>query len=202
MESDNIAFDSDEHFHLALKAMEDGLTDTAILHLKRLLNMDPEHGRAHYLLGALYAEIRLFSRAIDEMKSAVELEPDLTTARFQLGLLYATSGMVNDAEDTWTALDELGENNPLFVFKRGLMHLLHDEFESCSEDLTKGIQLNRVNPALNNDMLRIVQTIGQLVGTNNLSDSAAQDSQPTDSDGRHILLSAYQTSEYDKDTEH
>ena len=201
MEFNNVAFDDEELFHLALKAMESGQTEQAVLHLKQLVAMTPEHGRAHYLLGALHAEIGMYERAIEDIQRAVEFEPELPTAHFQLGLLYATSGQVAEAEHAWAVLDQLGGNDPLFIFKRGLIHLMHDEFEACSEDLKRGIQLNQTNPALNSDMQRIAQTISQLPKEPDAESELANESDQQAS-GRHILLNAYQNNGYDKDREH
>lgn len=202
MEINNLSLDTQELFHLALKAMEHDQTEQAILHLKLLLDNEPEHGRAHYLLGALHAEIGMYERAIEDMQRAVELEHDIPTAHFQLGLLYATNGMAAEAQQAWAALDKLGENDPLFIFKRGLTHLIHDEFEACAEDLNKGIQLNQMNPTLNNDMQRIVQTISQPANMESVTESSTADGNAATRGGRHILLNAYQINDYDKDTEH
>ena len=202
MELNNPTFDDEELFHLALKAMENDQTDKAILLLKQLVDREPEHGRAHYLLGALHAEIGMYSRAIEDMRYAVELEPDLPTAHFQLGLLYATSGLADEAERTWEALDKLGESNPLFIFKRGLIHLIHDEFEQSIEDLKKGIQLNQANPALNKDAQRIIEMISHLPDMESNANATSMQENTQNKGGRHILLNAYQNNDYDKDIEH
>jgi hypothetical protein len=128
----------------------------------------------------------------------VELEPDLPTAHFQLGLLYATNGMAPEAVNAWSALDKLGEDDPLYIFKRGLTHLIHDEFKACCEDLNRGILLNQANPALNNDMQRILGVISQQ------QDDAAEQTPPDTAavkSGKHILLSAYQNNDYGEDSE-
>lgn len=152
------ALNADELMHLALHATEHDTPDKAIRHLKQLLELEPRNGKAQYLLGALHAEIGMHEQAAEEMAKALELEPDLpATARFQLGLLHITSGRVDEAEQAWQALDRLGEDDPLFLFKTGMLHLVRDEFEECAQALRAGIERNRLNEDLNNDMRKVLQ---------------------------------------------
>lgn len=200
--------DADELMHLALHATNNNQPEKAIAYLKKILETDPKHGKAWYLLGALHAEIGMYDRAIEEMSQAVKLEPNLPTAHFQLGLLYVTSARVEEAREAWKPLDKLGENNPLFLFKRGMLHLVNDEFEACIADLNKGISLNDFNPNLNNDMQKILASAEQVLsnqakGVQPKPAPAANEekaSSKKSKSGKHVLLSAYQQNyEEDKD---
>lgn len=197
MRNESSKLDSDELMHLAMHAENH---EQAINYLKRVLEISDDNGKAYYLLGAIHAEIGMYDRATQEMTRAVELEPDLATAHFQLGLLHITSGRVDDAQRAWQPLDQLGEADPLFLFKRGMLHLVNDEFEACISDLNHGIKLNSQNEALNNDMRKIISKAEQL--ENPSSSPASPDlnkEQSTNEGGRHILLSAYQQND---ETEH
>ncbi|MCP4747035.1 MAG: tetratricopeptide repeat protein [Desulfobacteraceae bacterium] len=187
---------ADELLHLALHAMNHGMAEKAIIHLKRLLEIEPENGKAFYLLGAVHAQIGMYDTAKSEMARALEIEPDLHTARFQLGLLFITSGQITEAQDTWEGLDKLGDQNPLFLFKEGMIHLIKDDFEKCAELLKTGIELNTFNEDLNNDMRRVLQNAEEAMTKENLKDKNT-DSDETFNKGQHILLSAYKTSEDD-----
>ncbi len=187
--------DSEELMHLAMHATSH---EQAIDYLKRILEISQENGKAYYLLAAIHAQIGMYDRATLEMTKAVELEPDLPTAHFQLGLLHITSGRVTEAERAWSPLDKLGESDPLFLFKRGMLHLINDEFDACIADLNHGIELNQLNDALNNDMQKIIVQAEQARTQQSVppSTNAGQTSSET---GQHILLSAYQNSD---ETEH
>lgn len=190
--------DTDELMHLALRASEQNQTEQAITYLKRAIHQDPDHGQAHYLLGALHAEIGLYDRAIAEMSQAVSLDPSVPTAHFQLGLLYITAGQVAEAETAWAALDELGEQDPLYLFKCGLLHLAYDRFEECIADLENGIQHNASNEALNNDMRRILDQAKTTLEQAPPADSGSEESDDENT-GQNVLLSAYQRNEYDQE---
>jgi tetratricopeptide (TPR) repeat protein len=191
--TDSNILDTEELFHLAIEAANNNETDKAIQYLKKSLETSPDNGAALYLLGAMHAEIGMYERAIAEMTRAVEIQPDLYTGHFQLGLLHITSGNIEAAKQTWSALDELGDQNPLYLFKAGLLALSENEFDACIEQLEQGISLNKENEALNNDMLRVIEDAKK-------AKQSAQDDDDNDDDasGSNILLSAYQRNEFDQ----
>ena len=185
--------DADELMHLALHATEHDTPDKAITHLKRLLEIQPRNGKAHYLLGALHAEIGMHDQAAEEISKALELDHDLpATARFQLGLLHITSGRVDEAELVWKSLDPLGEQDPLFLFKTGMLHLVRDEFEDCAKALRAGIERNQINEDLNNDMRRVLLDAEKAAGITPISSADGTRA----GHGQRMLLSVY---ERDKD---
>jgi tetratricopeptide (TPR) repeat protein len=187
---------TDELMHLALHAVGQNTPDKAIAFLKRLLSIEPDNGKAHYLMGAVHAEIGMHTQAAEEMTCALDLEPDLHTARFQLGLLNLTSGKVDEAEQVWTGLDILGDQDPLYLFKKGMLHLVKDEFEQCVELLKAGIEVNTFNEDLNSDMRRVIIDAEKATAQQPTVDTEDADN-PVAADGRHILLSVYQNKDGD-----
>ena len=83
-----------------------------------------------------------------------------------------------------------------------------DDYEQCLELLTQGIALNKINPALNKDMQRVIDRTKDLIenlaqnnsATNNASqpDLARKTDNPKIS--KRVFLSAYQNQ--DDDTTH
>lgn len=187
---------ADELMHLALYATEHDSPEKAIVHLKKLLNMDPDHAKARYLLGALHAQIGLHDQAAEEMAHALKLEPDLHTARFQLGLLHITSGKTAEAEEVWRDQDVLGERDPLYLFKKGMLHLVRDEFDQCVEALKEGIELNTFNEDLNNDMRRVLGDAEKAMQGRPAALNEAKEGAP-DANGQHMLLSIYERKDND-----
>lgn len=187
---------TDELMHLALHAVGQKSHDKAISFLKRLLSIEPENGKAHYLMGAVHAEIGMHAQAAEEMTHALDLEPDLHTARFQLGLLNLTSGKVDEAEQVWTELDILGDQDPLYLFKKGMLHLVKDEFGPCIKLLKAGIEVNTLNEDLNNDMRRVIMDAEKAMARQSTVDTEDVDN-PATADGRHILLSVYENKDGD-----
>lgn len=196
--TNTVILDVDELMHLALHATNQNQPDKAIYYLKQILEQNDSHAQSWYLLGALHAEIGMYERAIKEMSYAIKIDDNTLppTAGFQLGLLYLTSGQIEEAEQTWAFLDALGKENSLYLFKRGMLHLVKNEFQAAIEDLNTGITLNKLNEELNNDMLRLVQTIRNSLNSN--TENLVQATKTTKpQEGKRILLDAYQQQNYD-----
>ncbi len=186
--------DQAELIKIALAASAENDTGTAIGYLKEATSRPDVNPVAHYLLGAEYAQIKMYDRAISEMEKALAMNPEMAIVRLQLGLLWLSSGVGDTATTILTPLKDLPENDPLGLFGKGLCHLIKDEFIETTECLSAGIQFNDSNPALNTDMQRILNEIDGLRAQGKLKPAASsKEMQATqdDNDNQHILLSAY-----------
>jgi tetratricopeptide (TPR) repeat protein len=154
-----VEFDEEELLHLALHASANQRHDQAMGYLKSATRRFPLNAKARYLLGAEHAHIGMYDRAIADIGEAIRLDPSLTAAHFQLGLLYLTSGAAQEAERAWAVLDGLAKTEPLYQFKVGLTHLIHDRLEECAAALEQGIALNSTLPPLNVDMQRVLDEV-------------------------------------------
>ena len=126
-------------------------------------------------------------RAIEDISRATELAPELGTARFQLGLLHLTTGAFDQAQEAWRPLDELDKDDPLRIFKTGMLHLPTDEFEDCVAMLEQGIPLCDIE-SINNDMRRVIEKVRAIVAakpTGPTSPSAPEETQ------QQVLLERY-----------
>lgn len=190
------ALDDDELLHLVLHAMRGDRHEEAINLLKRTLETYPESAQAHYLLGAERAQIGLYERAVDEMATAVRLDPRLATARFQLGLLHLTAGRHQEAQSVWTPLDQLAASDPLRVFMSALVHLIRDERAQCIDALRHGIEVNKANQALNDDMRRLLADVEERWGDKDAHRNGSTTAPVTPAiqapvPSKRMLLSAY-----------
>jgi tetratricopeptide (TPR) repeat protein len=179
--------DGEELVHLALRASADQHHEDAMRYLKTATDRFPDNAKAHYLLGAEHASIGMYERAIEDMAEALRLDPRLVTARFQLGLLYMTRGAAVDAERVWQPLDELEPTAPLYLFKTGLTHLIHDRLRECLQALEEGIACNPIEP-LNDDMRRVVDDVRARL---QLQAPAAVTKSDLSAPSEYGLLSAY-----------
>jgi tetratricopeptide (TPR) repeat protein len=173
--------DQAELFQLALNASATGDGASALAYLKAAVGRVDATPAAHYLLGAEYAQLKLYDRAVDEMEAALALDPALWTARIQLALLYLAAEREDRAADTLGPLAEQGQDEALQRFGAGLLRLVDDDLEGARELLREGIGRNAANPALNGDMQRIVDEIGTRLDDDGGADEA----------DAHIVLSAY-----------
>lgn len=180
--------DTAELLQLGINAGAAGDGGNALAYFKQAAARQDASAMAHFLLGAEYAQNKLYERAVDEMEAALALDPAMGLARFQLGLLLATMADPVRAAQVLQPLDELGEADPLFQFGRGLRHLLRDEFEPAAHCLRAGQRLNLANPALNANIGMILATMPAPAAA---PDEAAPAQEEAESGWRHMLISTY-----------
>ena len=130
-----------------------------LLRLRAAIIRDPGNAELHYLLGAELAERREYPEAVTQMRTALDINPRLHFARLQLGLLYLTMSRPDDSLAIWAPLEELEESAALKAFKRGLEALIRDDFKSCIGFLQQGIDLNKQNATLNDDMSQLIDRV-------------------------------------------
>jgi tetratricopeptide (TPR) repeat protein len=183
-----VEFDEEELLHLALRASADQRHDEAMGYLKSATQRFPMNAKARYLLGAEHAHIGMYDRAIVDIGEAIRLDPSLIAAHFQLGLLHLTSGTPLEAERAWEALDGLAPTEPLYLFKVGLTHLIHDRLKECAAALEQGIARNATLPPLNVDMQRVLDEVRARLASGM---SMPREKPGVAPPGDHALLSAY-----------
>jgi Flp pilus assembly protein TadD len=179
--------DDEELLHLAIEATRNGRHGDAIQYLKEAATKSEGNAKVRFLLGAEHAQIGMFDRAAENMAAALDLDPDLVPARFQLGLLHLVRGNTNEAAEVWKPLDSLPDSDPYMHFARGLEALARNDFARCMESLTRGLGLNKSNPALNADMQRMLEAAGARAAA---PGSGAANPESTEQ-AAHVLLSAY-----------
>ena len=188
----------EELFNLAMHANKNNQPGQAIEYLKQLISQTPEAGGAHYLLGATHAEIGMYDLAIEEITTALKLNPELSVARFQLGLLHLTSGSIDMAEETWEKLQAKENKDEFYYFCKGLLDLSNDDYQGCIDNLSIGIDLNKTNQPLNEDMqMMITEAVKAKEGL--ITEDSASNSETEKSTGQHVLLNAYQNMDQDSE---
>jgi len=162
---------------LSLQATRRGDSVRAMQYLRRALELAPGSAQAWVLLAGNLASMGDLKEAEDAFARALSIEPALHGTRFQLGLLQLTQSNALAAESTWTPLEALGAEHPLYLFQRGLRHLIRNEFASCIADLRAGIYRNTESAALNRDMQKVIDQAQRAL------DAAAKSTNPESSPG-------------------
>ena len=127
--------------------------------LRAAISREPGNAELRYLLGAELAQRREYPEAVLQMRTALDIDPKLHFARLQLGLLYLTMSQPDDSLAIWAPLEELDETAALKAFKRGLEALIRDDFGACIGFLQQGINLNKQNATLNDDMSQLIDRV-------------------------------------------
>jgi tetratricopeptide (TPR) repeat protein len=162
------SLDQTDLLQLALQATTANDNGTALYYLKEAILRPDATAPVRFLLASLYAQLNLFDKAIPEMEAALALDPTMGVARFQLGLMQLTAGNTARAMEVLLPLADYGPAHYLAHFGAGLRLLIQDELEAAVQCLAKGISLNKDVVAMNDDMRKIIDRLGnyQIPGPN------------------------------------
>jgi tetratricopeptide (TPR) repeat protein len=142
-----------------LARMEPLADSTELQRLRDAILREPANAELRYLLGAELAQRREYPEAVASMHTALDINPKLHFARLQLGLLYLTMSQPAQSLVVWAPLEDLDEGAALKAFKRGLEALIRDDFPTCIGFLQRGIDLNKSNATLNDDMTQLIARV-------------------------------------------
>jgi len=135
------------------------MDSSELLRLRAAIVRNPGNAELRYLLGAELAHQQEYSEAVVQIRTALDIDPKMHFARLQLGMLYLNLAQPDDSLAVWAPLEELEETAALKAFKRGLEALIRDDFNACIVHLQRGIDLNKHNATLNDDMTQLIERV-------------------------------------------
>ncbi|TXH72382.1 MAG: tetratricopeptide repeat protein [Lysobacteraceae bacterium] len=142
--------DNEELQYIALDAMNNGRHGEAVMLLKTLLDREPEHANARYLLAAEHAQLGMFERAEQGLRAVLAVSPDFGMARFQLGQLLLMRDAGEEAVDALASL-AAGED-AMAAYARALCALATDSEATAIRELDAGLRLPQPVPTLAAEM--------------------------------------------------
>jgi tetratricopeptide (TPR) repeat protein len=174
----NTDFPFDALLAQGLAASSQDRGEDAIALFQQAARAAPSSGVPHFLIGSEYASRGDVPAAELAFCNAVLLAPAFVLARYQLGLLQFTSQRPAAALLTWEPLLALPPGQPLPHFVRGFAALAQDLHQEALAHYRAGLACETDNPALFEDIERMVQAVQRL--------AAGADERPD-----HVLLSGY-----------
>jgi len=138
----------------------------------------------------MLAARRDYPGARASMARAVALAPDYAIARFQLGLLLLTEEEPEAARTILGPLASLDKDDPLRLFATGLDLLMSDRLTEAADWLERGIRMNHVNPAMNQDMGLILREIHASLAGGEAPEAQAEADEPVQSAAQMLLQQA------------
>ncbi|MCG8317770.1 MAG: tetratricopeptide repeat protein, partial [Pseudomonadales bacterium] len=125
--------DPDLILSLALISWENKLTDTAKVHLQRLIDMRQREEEAHTYLGRIAASEKDYESAIEHL-SKVHRGPHYSQARIQLALVYSKIGDFENAHEVLQAArDEMPSKEVQFYLAESEILSNESRFEDAIE---------------------------------------------------------------------
>lgn len=149
--------DNEELLRLAVDAMTNGRDADAVVMLKTLLERDPGHVHAQYLLAAQHAQMNLFDRAEAGFRAVVANDSGHAMARFQLGQLLVMNGDGSGAIATLGPLTS--QADALGAFARAMCAAANEDVVGAAGEIEAGLGLSQTVPALAEDMQRLLERL-------------------------------------------
>ncbi|MGN7838590.1 tetratricopeptide repeat protein [Stenotrophomonas sp. 22385] len=150
--------DIDELLRLSIDAVSRDRTPDAMVLLKTVIERDPAHVYAIYLLAAQYAQLGMVDRAEHGFKKVVVGASSLPIARFQYGQLLMGQGRNEEAADMLAPI--LEQVDDLGAYARALSAAGQDRIQDSLRELDRGLELPQSIPALTIDMRRLREQLG------------------------------------------
>lgn len=147
---DHDQLDNEELMFVALDAVNNGRYGEGLSVLKTLLQREPDHANARYLLAAQHAQLGMFERAEIGFRALLETSPGFTVARFQLGQLLLMREAMAEAKAVLSPL--VVGDDALAAYARALCAFADGEHPTVLRELDEGLRLPQTVPTLATDM--------------------------------------------------
>lgn len=180
--------DVEEYLHLALHASSVKDHHACLRYLREALQLEPRNARVLYLLAAQHAELGLIDRGIAGMRAALEREPKLDIARFQLGLMLMDTGRAGEAREHFAQLGASADQ-ALRAYADAITALADNDAAAAQEKLRMGLTFPTANPALLENMRRLLERLSQQVEAPKPGGRPAESS--AGSEAGQVFLGAY-----------
>jgi tetratricopeptide (TPR) repeat protein len=120
-----------------------------IVHLKRSIELNPDHADALNFLGYTYAEQGMnLDEALDLVKRAVELKPDNGYITDSLGWVYYRKGLYHEAIIQLERAASLVKEDPVILDHLGDAYFAASSKEKALEAWRQALQLQKLESGL------------------------------------------------------
>lgn len=151
--------DNEELLRLALDAVNQNHHAEAVSMLKTMLDREPSHVFATYLLAAEHAQLGMMDRAEQGFRRTVELAPEFPMARFQLGQMHMVKGDAAAARAMLSPLADPSNSAALGCYARGLIAATNEDLDGAIQHLRAGLACEQEIPVLADDMRRVLANL-------------------------------------------
>ncbi|MFH1537424.1 MAG: tetratricopeptide repeat protein [bacterium] len=150
--------DVDAMIEEAISAVSGGDLDGGMELFKKVLEVEPDHPRAHCGIGTIYREKGDYAKAIENYKKALELDPDYVICTHLLGFAYLKTEEYEKAEKFLLKACDLDPAYAESHFDLGQLYAKVGMPEEAVEELEKFISLSK-DPARVEDAEQLIEQI-------------------------------------------
>ncbi|MEW6237494.1 MAG: tetratricopeptide repeat protein [Candidatus Omnitrophota bacterium] len=128
--------------------MDDGFSSyfkgdytAAIIHFKKVIELDLNEEFAYYFLGAAYEKLGQFEKALEAYKQAIRLKPDIAEAHHGLGVAYEKLGQYEKAIEAYKQAIRLKPDYADAHYGLGVAYEKLGHYEKALEECKQAIRL-------------------------------------------------------------
>ncbi|MCZ6622781.1 MAG: tetratricopeptide repeat protein [Deltaproteobacteria bacterium] len=139
----NYPEEPDLHLFLGIASLRLRNTQAAEIHIRRVLNLAPDHVEARTLLGWLKLEVhRDYASAIEEYARVVQLRPGFPEAYNNLGVAFKKKGELEKAIENFNRALELRGDYGEAWSNRGWVYAEQEKWREAQGDFKRALELN------------------------------------------------------------
>ena len=139
----------------ALQSNESSAIDT----IHHSISEFPNSYVLYFLLGSELAEKDNYSNAKAAFQKALQLHSDFSIARIQLAMLEITNGEFSQLAQILEPLYTSDSEDAYHFFSKAIISVCNDKISEAEDFVVTGIQLNLDNPALNQNMMKMLDIV-------------------------------------------
>lgn len=132
----------------ARDSIRSGDFDGALTLMRKVLQSDPDHSGALFLLGLSHAGKESWAEAVEALTRVTELSPDYPGAHLQLGVCHAKLGDAETALEHYDKTLELEPGNVTAAHNSGLILFESNRIEEALARFEAGLAANPDDPDL------------------------------------------------------
>ncbi len=130
-----------------------------IILINKSITQFPSSYALQFLLGSELAEQNNFVEAKSAFLSALKFNNEFGIARIQLAMLYITNGEFDPINELLEPLYSSSDQDAYHFFAKAIMCVCSDDIENATNFVNSGVTINKSNPALSDNMLRMLSII-------------------------------------------
>ncbi len=156
----------DLHLVLAVTSLKLGDAGQAEVHIRRALQLAPDHVEARTLLGWLSLEVHKdFPAAIEAYRKVVQLRPQSPEAQNNLAVALKKNGDLDRALEGFNRALELREGYAQAWSNRGWVHFEQEKWRAARRDFEQALALNPQDQGALYGMSRVLKQTRDYAGS-------------------------------------
>ncbi|MFQ6044871.1 MAG: tetratricopeptide repeat protein [Gemmatimonadales bacterium] len=136
----------EEHRNLGVAFYRTGMYDEATREFRRVVDIRPSDGSAHFYLGLIAARRSQWEEAVQRFTRARECGGNRPTILYNLALSYERSGSFDEAEDLYAEAVAKSPNDPRILMGWGIAALHRGDYDVAIGRLDRAFEVSGAGP--------------------------------------------------------